>query len=485
MNAVQSGSARYERVHQDNPRTPRRRRQIVVVAAILAIVAVLAAGLLNLGPMTGDGIEEKFPEVSSPQLIETLVRYGQIPVAEGERPLVDVLFATPGYFSATKRDIPDAAVAEASLVFYVVQEIHIGELPQATTPLVSIDGGPLTGQVSGQMVADSEHHRTSAHIYRAEDLGISLANATRLQNVQMVFPAVGGIAPESATLTWEMPLQYSEGVSEDYVLVGGDARPSSIPIFQAPSSLGWGAFLAIMAGMLVALTPCLIQLGVYYAAALAGVGAEGEGGKAHTLPQMRRHIMQTGLFFALGFTLVYTAGGAIAGVVGQSLSTLSFFSTWAKPLSIAAGVVILLMAFRVAWNARVPVVCNLPLGRLLGHQRRTGVLGSAVMGFTFAGGCLSCFAATVLPALLIYAGSTGSVFTGAALLFVFSLGVSIPCLAIAFGVSRIEPLLLRLQRAGPTLGFLSAGVVAAFGLTMVAYQFHVVSGWIYGILGMA
>jgi cytochrome c-type biogenesis protein len=485
MNAAQSGSIRYGEAHTEGPNTPRRGRRIMVLAGIGAIIVAVLAAILILGPRSGDGIDEKFPEVSSPQLISTLVRYGQVPVPEGESPLVDVLFATPGYYSATNRAIPESVVDEASLVFYVVQEIHIGELPRETAPQVSVDGGPLVDQATSQMVADSEHHRTSAHVFRADDLGISLANATTLSTIEMVFPAADGIERESARLTWDLPLEYAEGVSEDYFLVGGDALVSSIPVFQAPSVLGWSAFLAIMAGMLVALTPCLIQLGIYYAAALAGVGAEGEDGDKRSLPEIRRHIMQTGLFFALGFTLVYTAGGAVAGVVGQSLSTLSFFSTWAQPLSIAAGVVILLMAVRVAYNARVPVVCNLPLGRIMGHRRRTGVVGSAVMGFTFAGGCLSCFAATVLPALLIYAGSTGSVVTGAALLFVFSLGVSIPCLAIAFSVSRLESLLLRLQRAGPMLGFLSAGVMAAFGLTMVAYQFHVVSGWIYSVIGMS
>ena len=454
------------------------------VALLLLLVALVVAGTFVLAPSGGEGIEDKFPEVSSPQLIEALVRFGEIPGVDGEAPFVDVLLATPGYYAATKREIPEAATTEPSLVFYVVEEIHYGELPVVSAPLVSVDGGPFTEQTAGQLVADSEHHRTTVHVYRADDLGISLATAGTMRSLEMTFVTPAGAGP-SDMLTWDLPVNYAEGVIEEYVLVGGDARPSSIPVFETPSVLGWGALLAIMAGMLVALTPCLIQLGIYYAAALAGVGAEVDRGDAQSTRQMRRHIMRTGIFFALGFTAVYTAGGAVAGVVGQSLSTLSFFSTWAKPLSIAAGVVILLMAFRVAWNARAPVVCKIPLGRILGPKRRTGLLGSALMGFTFAGGCLSCFAATVLPALLIYAGSTGSVLTGAGLLFVFSLGVSIPCLAIAFGISRIEPLLLRLQRAGPTLGLVSAGVMAAFGATMVAYQFHVVSGWIYGLLGMA
>ena len=100
------------------------------------------------------------------------------------------------------------------------------------------------------------------------------------------------------------------------------------------------------------------------------------------------------------------------------------------------------------------------------------------MGFTFAGGCLSCFAATVLPALLLYASAVGSVVYGALLLMVFSLGISMPVLGLAFGVSRSERLLSWLQRNSSKLALVSALVMAGFGILMVTYTFHIFSGFI-------
>lgn len=100
------------------------------------------------------------------------------------------------------------------------------------------------------------------------------------------------------------------------------------------------------------------------------------------------------------------------------------------------------------------------------------------MGFTFAGGCLSCFAATVLPAILLYVSAVGSVAYGALLLMVFSLGTSLPALGLAFGVSRSERLLSWLQRNNRKLALASAAVMAGFGILMVTYTFHIFSGFI-------
>lgn len=106
------------------------------------------------------------------------------------------------------------------------------------------------------------------------------------------------------------------------------------------------------------------------------------------------------------------------------------------------------------------------------------------MGFTFAGGCLSCFSATVLPALLLYASAVGSVMYGALLLMVFSLGISVPVLGLALGVSRSERLLSWLQRNNLKLALVSATIMAGFGILMVTYTFHIFSGFISQFLNL-
>jgi cytochrome c-type biogenesis protein len=276
---------------------------------------------------------------------------------------------------------------------------------------------------------------------------------------------INGTVSSSNTFKWDLPLPYGLG------LVNDRAQSESL-IVSSPRTLTWPVFLAIMAGMLTALSPCLLQLAAYYAAVLAGAGAGSEN-RSHT----RRHLVRTSLFFVGGFTLVYTTGGFIAGYVGESMQHLAFIQQWSYPVSVIAGVIIILLAIRIAIQARAPLVCRLPLG--VKRSQGSGWVSSAVMGSTFAVGCLTCFSATVLSALLLYAGSTGSPVIGGLLLLLFSAGVGVVFLLAAWVIGESASMLGWLQRAQPIIGGVSALIMVGFGLLMVTYQFHVVSGFLF------
>ena len=432
-------------------------------------------------------------------LRNSLARSGINP--EGTWPSVDVFLATPVYFSATGRTPPQEALQKPSLMFYISEDAH-DELPTTPPqPLLRVDGKEIGVPMAVKIITDSEHHRTSQVLYSAVDSQGDplITDETSLLKLIFTNPDVG----ESSfnVLTWELPISYTEHFSSSEVALGmpeAAIEVSDTQDNQGNSSTGlpltstftltWATILAIMSGMLIALSPCLLQLGVYFTATLAGVSTEHNSPGNLDVAAARKHVMQTGLFFALGFTLVYAAGGAAAGYIGQSLNTLGNVSAWMRPLSVVAGIVILILALRTAWNARAPIVCHLPIAPLLGKSHRTGALGAALMGISFSAGCLACFSATVLPALLLLVGSIGSVVYGTLLLTTFSLFVSVPCLVLAFGISRLQGsrlqgAVMRIQKAGPLLGLTSAVVMAGFGILMITYNFHIVSGFIGRFFG--
>jgi cytochrome c-type biogenesis protein len=102
-----------------------------------------------------------------------------------------------------------------------------------------------------------------------------------------------------------------------------------------------------------------------------------------------------------------------------------------------------------------------------------------VMGFSFAVGCATCFGGALIATLLLYVGTLGSATEGALILFLFSLGVDLPFLGAALLLSRVLPLLQRVDRAARGLGMASAAVMVGFGLLLITDNFHRVSGWIY------
>jgi thiol:disulfide interchange protein DsbD len=187
-------------------------------------------------------------------------------------------------------------------------------------------------------------------------------------------------------------------------------------------------------------------------------------------------MMTTALYFIIGFSVVYTIGGVFAGLVGDSVSKLENVDRWSRPISIIAGLVVVFMGIRVAAQANVPMVCKIPG---LKSPDKKGAVGSAAMGVTFAVGCLSCFSATVLSALLLYAGATGSPFTGGLIMLTFSTTVGLIFLLAAFLMTKAVPLVTFIEKARPYIGAVSAIVMIALGMLMIAYRFHIFTGWIF------
>jgi cytochrome c-type biogenesis protein len=101
------------------------------------------------------------------------------------------------------------------------------------------------------------------------------------------------------------------------------------------------------------------------------------------------------------------------------------------------------------------------------------------MGSTFAVGCLSCFSATVLTALLLYAGATGSPLAGGLVMLMFSAGVGVMFLLAAILVARAAPLATWMAKAQPVIGAVSAVIMVGLGVLMIIYKFHVVTGYLF------
>lgn len=435
-----------------------RWERILAVVLALMILSGLILFLLNANvPQTPAADPAQTSTLTTTEVGGILLRSG---VGPGNTPL-DILYAPTWYFDWNNRALPE--ITTPVLAFFVMETIHDGELP-GPVPVAELRVNNVRyPALESRVVSDAPHHRVSQVLFNAVDSSGLPLITEESEYFELVVP-IEGIISEGNTFRWAMPLPYGLG------MLNSDQLP--IPYRAA---LTWPVFLAIMSGVLSALSPCLLQLAVYYAAVLAGAGAA--AGTA-AVQVARTSLMRTSVFFVGGFTLVYTIGGFIAGYIGQSLEQLSGLESWYRPVSFVAGVIIIALAFRVAIQSRVPLVCRLPMRVNSGN----GWFSSALMGFSFAIGCLSCFSATVLSALLLYAGATGSPITGALLLLMFSSGIGLIFLLAAWVMGEAAPQMTQfLQRAQPALGAVSAVVMILFGLLMITYEFHAVSGFFYQI----
>ena len=425
---------------------------------LLIATAALALGWLIVTKTEGRDSLAAAASLQSSQaadLTSTLTRSGS--ASDGVQ--ADVVLATPSFFQLTNRVQDGTALgADRAVIFVANENVHYGALSNRFSPVLRLDGGRLYVPSEVRVLTDAVHHRTSVVVFG--DLPPQILDQPH--SFALLLPQEGG-APRTA-LEWQTPIEY----------------PASV---QQPRGLSLGLLLSLAAGLLAAISPCLLQLTAFYVPTLAGLSADA-GNAGISDSRRRRRVLGTAGLFVLGFTIPYTAGGALMGGMGQVLAS-SELLTPTGPIAEGAGVLMIVMALVVAYRARAPLVCRLPLPSTVQRSSRFGILGPFVSGFAIATGCLACFGGAILGVLLVYAGLLGSPLLGGLAILTFSLGLAVPFLLAALGLSWTLPLALKLQRATPAIGLLSATAMLFFGVTMATGNFHVVSGWLYQHLPLA
>lgn len=424
-------------------------RGALIVAVVAALIWVVIARTGNPGPV---GTPAASPAASAEQITRTLARSGIGPGGSDVR----VLWATAEYFQFTQQPAMAAHYqVDRYHVFFLWENIHDGDLPEMPSPVMRVDGEAtyLPGKIL--VPANAVHHRFSVIMYdRTDQRGLPvIGNTSRL--LELVLPPVRPGGPRT-TLGWTLPV--APRLPGD--LAGIDFRGASV--------------LALLAGILASMWPCLFQLTAYFIPSLAGISMAQARQAAGT---ERLQVMKTAAFFVLGFVVVYTAAGAAAGMAAQSLSDAAAFWSLRRPLSLAAGLIILFMALRVAINARAPLVCRMPGAVRLGRWG-SGHLGTMLLGLAFATGCTTCFGAALILGIVAYAGMTATPLYGAAIMLVFSLGMAIPLLAGAAAMARVLAVLGRLEKVAPWMALASSAIMAVFAVLLISGRYMAVSNWI-------
>src|SRR6201991_5228502 len=192
---------------------------------------------------------------------------------------------------------------------------------------------------------------------------------------------------------------------------------------------------ALIAGLVSFLSPCVLPLVPPYLIYLTGATIEHVANN-ETASSSRRAVMISALMFVLGFSTVFVALGASASLVG------ALIRAWSAQLSIAAGIVIIVMGLHFLGLTRIGLLMR--EGRLP-IPKPVGLWGAYLMGLAFAFGWTPCIG-PILAAILSIAAAESTVAKGAGLLAVYSAGLGIPFLIAAFLVEPFSSLFSRMKR---------------------------------------
>jgi len=218
------------------------------------------------------------------------------------------------------------------------------------------------------------------------------------------------------------------------------------------SSLGPFA-LAFVAGLVSFASPCCLPLMPGYVSYVSGVAG---GGSTTTL--VRARTMLSATLFVAGFAITFTLMGAAASRLG------SLILYHRLVLGRIAGVFVILMGIATMGLLRVPYLYRerrLDLARI-----KPGPRGALPLGMAFAIGWTPCIG-PVLAAILTAAATVQGAWRGAALLLVYSLGLGVPFLLLAFAVARTGRLFGWLRRHGRAIEPVGGGVLVLMGVLMI------------------
>ena len=228
-------------------------------------------------------------------------------------------------------------------------------------------------------------------------------------------------------------------------------------------TLNISLFVALSAGVLSFVSPCVLPLVPAYLGYLGGQVASAEEG---TLS--RRATFLHGIFFVLGFSVIFVALGAAASGIGQLLYT------YRLALMRVGGVVILVFGLHTLGLLKIPLLYY-DTRRHYRPRPELGYLSSVLMGFFFGAGWSPCVGAT-LGAILTLALNEATVARGALLLFAYSLGLGIPFLLMALGVGQAAGILRRARRAMRAVTIISGLFLILLGLLVFTNNL----GWLAG-----
>ena len=216
------------------------------------------------------------------------------------------------------------------------------------------------------------------------------------------------------------------------------------------SASPWAFGVALVAGFLSFLSPCVLPLVPVYLSYVSGVGID-------RLDSERSRVMRTALMFVLGFTLVFMTMGASAGSIGALLTKHD------QILTFLAGIFLALSGLAMLGVVRLPE-------RGFGIEtKRGGGARALVTGVAMAIAWTPCQGPT-LGSILTLAAARQSTIGGSLLLFTYAVGLALPFLAAAFAFEWVANRLDSVKRHYRVVQIVGgcilvvAGVLIASGL---------------------
>ena len=223
--------------------------------------------------------------------------------------------------------------------------------------------------------------------------------------------------------------------------------------------------IALFAGVISFLSPCVLPIVPPYLAYMSGVSV----GDMTDNSAGRRKVTITALFFVMGLSTVFLILGFTASAFG------AFFLQNQILFAQISGAVVMIFGLHFIGVFRIPFLDQ--EARIDAGDKGGSSFGAYVLGLAFAFGWTPCIGPQ-LGAILSIAASEASVGRGTFLLGVYAAGLGIPFLLAAMFMSRAMGFMNRIKRHMKTIERVMGGLLLIVGFAMLTGAFSTFSFWL-------
>ncbi|GFN46571.1 protein-disulfide reductase DsbD [Candidatus Regiella insecticola] len=193
-----------------------------------------------------------------------------------------------------------------------------------------------------------------------------------------------------------------------------------------PTELPFSPFWALLIGIAIAFTPCVLPMYPLIAAIILGPEK----------PRSPRQIFWLALTYVQGMALTYTLLGWVVARAG-----LQFQTALQHPyvlFTLSALFILLALSMFGFYSINLPSHWQTRLVAWSNHQKSGSVVGVFIMGALAGLICSPCTTAP-LSAILLYIAQSGNTLAGGAILYLYALGMGLPLIIVTLFGNRILP----------------------------------------------
>ncbi|NBO20966.1 MAG: cytochrome c biogenesis protein CcdA [Rhodobacteraceae bacterium] len=220
------------------------------------------------------------------------------------------------------------------------------------------------------------------------------------------------------------------------------------------AGLAPAALIALLAGILSFLSPCVLPIVPPYLAYMGGISLSEARSGAH------RRLILPAVMFVLGLSSVFVLLGLAASAFG------AFFLEYQDIFTRVGGAVVILFGLHFLGVFRIALFQR--EARLDAGDQGGSAIGAYVLGLAFAFGWTPCIGPQ-LGAILTLAAQEGNVARGTLLLAIYAVGLGLPFLLAALFIERAVGVMARLKRH-------MRWIEAAMGLLLIIVGTLLVTG---------